>query len=122
MFWRKGRIPGVAFLAIALIGLTGEAAAFDFFGLWGSDDTPPPISKDAIPYVVTFQVEGDDKDVAAAAKDASTLYRLRKDAPPDGDSLARRATKDFAPLIDALWGQGYYDAGAVMRQIGRAHV
>jgi len=115
VFWRKGRIPGVAFLAIALIGLTGEAAAFDFFGLWGSDDTPPPISKDAIPYVVTFQVEGDDKDVAAAAKDASTLYRLRKDAPPDGDSLARRATKDFASLIDALWGQGYYDAGAVMR-------
>ena len=115
MFWRKSRLPGVALLAIALIGLTGEAAAFDFFGLWGSDDAPPPISKDAIPYGVTFQVEGDDKDVAAAAKDASTLYRLRKDAPPDGDFLARRAAKDFAPLIDALWGKGYYEANVVMR-------
>ena len=103
---------------MALIGLTGEAAAFDFFGLWGSDDTPPAISANAIPYVVTFQVQGDDKDILSAVRDASTLYKLRKDAPPDGDSLARRAAKDFAPLIDALWGQGYYDAAVTMRLDG----
>jgi translocation and assembly module TamA len=115
VFWRQSRVLGFAFFVIALIGLTGEAVAFDFFGLWGSDDTPPPISKDAIPYTLTFQVDGDDKDVAAAARDASTLYKLRKDAPPDGDSLARRAAKDFAPLVDALWGKGYYDAGVTIR-------
>ena len=63
------------------MGLTGEAVAFDFFGLWGSDDTPPPISKDAIPYAVTFQVEGDDKDVAGAAQDASTLTSCARTRP-----------------------------------------
>ena len=43
-------------------------------------------------------------------KDASSLYSLRKDAPPDGEALARRAQGDFAPVIDALWGAGYYNA------------
>ena len=43
-------------------------------------------------------------------KDASSLYSLRKDAPPDGEALARRAQSDFAPVIDALWGAGYYNA------------
>ena len=42
--------------------------------------------------------------------DASSLYKLRKDAPPDGDALARRAQSDFGPIIDAMWGAGYYNA------------
>ena len=42
--------------------------------------------------------------------DASSLYKLRKDAPPDGEALARRAESDFGPMIDALWGAGYYNA------------
>ena len=45
-----------------------------------------------------------------AVKDASSLYKLRKDAPPDGDALARRAESDFGPIIDAMWGAGYYNA------------
>ena len=36
--------------------------------------------------------------------DASSLYKLRKDAPPDGEALARRAESDLGPVIDALWG------------------
>ncbi len=43
-------------------------------------------------------------------QDASSLYALRRDAPPDGDTLARRALRDFAPLIDAAWASGFYDA------------
>ena len=43
-----------------------------------------------------------------AVQDASSLYKLRKDAPPDGDALARRAQSDFGPIIDAMWGAGYY--------------
>ena len=52
-------------------------------------------------------------------RDASSLYSLRKDAPPDGEALARRAESDFAPVIDALWGAGYYNA-AVTISIDRA--
>ena len=53
---------------------------------------------------------GDDRGIRNAVTDASSLYRLRKDAPPDGEALARRAAGDFVPVIDALWGAGYYNA------------
>jgi translocation and assembly module TamA len=47
-------------------------------------------------------------------RDASSLYSLRKDAPADGEALARRAESDFAPVIDALWGAGYYNAAVTI--------
>ncbi|MET0429593.1 MAG: autotransporter assembly complex family protein [Microvirga sp.] len=107
------------------VGLAGsDARAFDFFGLFGSDDKPPAASQAALPYVVTFAITGDD-GVERSLKDASNLYRLRDAAPPDGDSLVRRAESDFAPLIDALWGAGYYnttieiDVGGAAMQIGK---
>ncbi len=90
------------------------AQAFDFFGLWGPDDTPPPISRASIPYTLTVEVAGDDSGLKNAVRDASSLYRLRKDAPADGEALARRAESDFAPVIDALWGAGYYNANVTI--------
>ena len=83
-----------------------SARAFDFFGLWGSDETPPPVSPTAISYAVTIHAGG----LKNAVMDASSLYQLRKDPPADGDALARRAESDFGPIIDAMWGAGYYDA------------
>ena len=87
-----------------------SAQAFDFFGLWGSDESPPPVSRTAISYAVTVDVAGGDSALKNAVTDASSLYKLRKDPPPDGDALARRAESDFGPIIDAMWGAGYYDA------------
>ena len=97
-----------------VIGDWTVARAFDFFGLFGSDDTPPAVSQTAISYSFTVEVVGDDSALKNAVKDASSLYRLRKDAPPDGEALARRAESDFAPLIDALWGAGYYNASVTI--------
>jgi translocation and assembly module TamA len=96
-----------------------SAQAFDFFGLWGSDEVPPPLSRTAISYAVTIDIRPDDKELKTAVEDASSLYKLREDPPPDGDALARRAQSDFGPIIDAMWGAGYYDA-AVTISIGRA--
>ncbi|HZZ25291.1 MAG TPA: outer membrane protein assembly factor, partial [Roseiarcus sp.] len=90
------------------------AQAFDFFGLFCSDDTPPPVSRASIPYTLTVEVTGDDGALKSAVRDASSLYSLRKDAPADGEALARRAESDFAPVIDALWGAGYYNAAATI--------
>ena len=84
--------------------------AFDFFGLWSSEDSAPPVSLTAISYSVTIDVAGGDGGIQNAVMDASSLYKLRKDAPPDGEALARRAESDFGPVIDALWGAGYYNA------------
>jgi translocation and assembly module TamA len=91
-----------------------SAKAFDFFGLWGSDESPPPVSPTAISYAVTVDVGGGDSALKNAVKDASSLYKLRRDPPPDGDALARRAQSDFGPVIDAMWGAGYYDAAVTI--------
>ncbi len=101
---------------VVLWGVTmvAPAAAFDFFGLWPSAEASPPVSKRSIPYSLTFTVEGGDSGLTNALRDASTLYALRRDAPSDGDSLARRAARDFSPLVDALWASGYYDANVVI--------
>ena len=96
------------------------AQAFDFFGLFGSDDTPPPVSRASIPYTLTVEIAGDDGALKSAVRDASSLYSLRKDAPPDGEALARRAQSDFAPVIDALWGAGYYNAKVTIAIDGAA--
>jgi translocation and assembly module TamA len=96
------------------------AEAFDFFGLFGSDDTPPAVSRAAISYSFTVQVTGDASALKDSVKDASSLYSLRKDAPPDGEALARRAQGDFAPVIDALWGAGYYNASVTIAIDGAA--
>ena len=90
------------------------AQAFDFFGFFGSDDTPPPVSRASIPYTLTVQVAGDDSALKSGIRDASSLYSLRKDAPGDGEALARRAESDFGPIIDALWGAGYYNANVTI--------
>src|SRR5690606_39251973 len=43
----------------------------------------------------------------------------RQDPPPDGQTLVRRAEGDLAPLIDALWGAGYYDAALRIEVAGQ---
>jgi translocation and assembly module TamA len=95
---------------VVVCGLQDSARAFDFFGLWGSNESPPPISSTTISYAVTVDVGGGDSSLKNAVMDASSLHRLRQDPPPDGDALARRAQSDFGPIIDAMWGAGYYDA------------
>lgn len=101
-------------LAATCLLVTGEvfvsvdALAFDFFGLFGSE-TPPTPSATTLPYTVTFVIKGDEA-VKAALEESSNLYKLRQDPPPDGESLVQRLEADFAPLIDALWGAGYYNA------------
>jgi translocation and assembly module TamA len=96
---------------------TLPAEAFDFssldiFGLFGSKEQPPAVSTETLPYKLDFDL-GDASDATALTRtlqDASLLYRLRQDAPPDGETLARRMAADLNPLVDALWSQGYFNA------------
>jgi len=105
---RPGRI-GVGSVIVCLgLAWPGAALAFDILGLFGLGEKPPAVSQQTLPYELTVEVEPDD--LSQSLKDASQLYALRQDAPPDGQALARRAEADLAPLIDALWGAGYYDA------------
>ncbi len=114
---RRGTLAlGVA-VAAALAGAGAPpAAAFNLFGLFGSDETPEP-SAAALPYEVEFESRGED-GLGSRMQSASNLYALRRDAPPDGDVLVQRARADFAPIIDALWGAGYYDTRVVITIAG----
>ena len=105
-------------LGVVIAGLVAAepSAAFDFFGLFGDDAIQP--SATTLPYDVTFDITG-DSGVEGALQQASNLYKLRQDAPPDGLSLAARAQADFPAMIDALWGAGYYNARIVTSVAGR---
>ena len=112
LVWGRRLRSSVAFILLSsALCLAGrDAVAFDFFGLFGSDEKPPAAARDALPYFLTFDVTGGTSGLTQSLKDASGLYRLRQDAPPDGEALARRAAADLAPMLDALWGAGYYNA------------
>ncbi len=106
---------GAAGLALALgLGTSEPARAFDLFGLFGAEEAPPAPSPAALPYSVRFQgVE--DEDLLQALKDTSGLYRLRNDAPPDGEGLLHRAEADAPRIVAALSGFGYYAGTATFR-------
>lgn len=92
----------------------GPARAFDLFGLFGSEEEPPAPSAGALPYTVKFSGIDDD-DVLRALQDTSSLYRLRQEAPPDGEGLVRRAEADQRRLADVLSGYGYYQGTVAIR-------
>jgi hypothetical protein len=99
------------------------ASAFDFFGLFGFDEPPNP-SATTLPYRVEFVIIGDD-ELKSALQESSNLYKLRQDPPQDGEALVQRLEADFSPMLDALWGFGYYNArifasvGATQLELGQ---
>ena len=73
-----GRLALAAALALA----GAPAAAFDPFG-WFGPKAPEP-RRDALPYAVTIAGLDGASGLAAAAREASLLERLKDDAPQDG--------------------------------------
>lgn len=117
----RARRPATALMCVTVLicaGAGGSARAFDFFGLFGRDSVPEP-SGSALPYELSFEVRGDG-DVESLLRQASNLDKLRRDAPPDGDTLVQRVRADFPPLIDALWSAGYYNARVTVTVAGVA--
>jgi translocation and assembly module TamA len=99
-----------AVLAAGSVGLLApKAQAFDFFGLFGSEK-PPPVSQTSLPYILTIGGKSDAKGLKQALQDTSLLYKLRLEAPQDGNELARRAEADLPRLIDTMWGYSHYAA------------
>ncbi len=96
------------------------AEAFDFFGLFGSGEEPPPPSPETLPYKVEFAGVDDDKALAQNLKDASNVWRLRRQSPSSGAGLARRVVGDFPNLAEALWASGYFDAQVEVKVAGVA--
>jgi translocation and assembly module TamA len=122
---RPSRRCGKILFAFGAVVASGYAAppsahafGFDFFGLFGSkEDAVPPVTASAVVYDVSL--EGvPDKGLEQSLRDASTLYRLRQEPPPDGTGVLRRAEADLPRLIDALWGAGYYEGNVTITVAG----
>jgi translocation and assembly module TamA len=120
----SSRLHVLALALVASLPLSTPAAAFDFFGLFGSSDTPPTVAPDALSYSLEIETSGQDPadktDLKQALRDASSLYKLRQDRPPDGEALFRRAQIDLDPMVDALWALGYFDANIIVTVADRA--
>ena len=117
--WRGRPYLVLALLVVASAVPAAPSHAFDLFGLFGSKEAPPPASREAIAYELAFEgAEGDD--LLQALQDTSSLYRLRREPPPDGGGLVRRAEADLTRLVDVLWGAGYYDGRVSVRVDGVA--
>src|SRR5690606_16741940 len=97
-------------------------SSLDIFGWFGGDEEPPKPSATALPYRLSFVAneKGDFDEVKTFLRDASNLYKLRDDAPPDGEVLAQRAGADINPLIDALWAVGYFNGEVTITVAGVA--
>lgn len=109
----RGSYAVVAILSVQpLPAAAFDLSSLDVFGLFTKKDEPPAVSPNAVPYRLSFDLGGADnaKALTSTLQDASLLYRLRDDAPPDGETLARRMVADLNPLVDALWSQGYFNA------------
>ena len=107
-----------AVFVAAMSSAPALALDFDFFGLFGSRESPLTPKTDSLPYRLTVEVVGGDKNITQALQDASNLYRLRTDAPIDAEALVRRAEADLPRLIDALWGAGHYNARVAVEVAG----
>jgi len=119
---RRARRAWSVALTVALLGGAERAGAFDLdpFNLFGTKEAAPAPSPDALPYALTIDVVGGERGLVDALRDASTLQRLRADAPPDADALVRRAQADLPRLVDALWGAGHYNARVAVEVAGVA--
>ncbi|TXM70916.1 outer membrane protein assembly factor [Methylobacterium sp. WL12] len=114
---RDGARAGAVLSSIVAAGLSlsaAPAAAFDLFGLFGSEEEPLAPSAAALPYALKIQGT-DDSDLEKTLEDTSTLHRLRREPPPDGEGLVRRAEADIRRLPDALSGYGYYAGRVTVR-------
>ncbi len=120
-FWRRASQTvalsgGYAFAALMAVqadpAKAFDLSSLDVFGLFTKKDEPPAPSATTLPYKLDFDLgEAEDaKALTRTLQDASLLYRLRQDAPPDGETLSRRMAADLNPLVDALWSQGYFNA------------
>ncbi|PSC03416.1 hypothetical protein SLNSH_19010 [Alsobacter soli] len=95
-----------------------SAQAFDLLGALGFGEKPPEPSANAYPYDLTIDTQGAPKEAKAAIEDASSLQRLRTEAPGAPDQLVRLAESDLPKIVDALWGLGYYDAAVTIDVAG----
>ncbi|MDB5534413.1 MAG: hypothetical protein JWO28_2728 [Hyphomicrobiales bacterium] len=99
--------------------LSPAALAFDFFGLFGGEPPLPTPSRENLPYDTEIKGLEDKDTLSQALRDNSNLWQLRREPPPTGDGLVRRAIADIPRMAENMWGAGYYNAEIRVSVAGR---
>jgi translocation and assembly module TamA len=108
-------LPGRRFLALVAAGVLSLASAgfpalaFELFGrkfFEANDETI--VVPDAQPYTLDVSISGDDKALAKAIRNASSLVREEKRPPPGTAGLIARARGDYGRILASLYANGYY--------------
>jgi len=98
-------LAGIFFASSASL----PALAFELFGKkFFEKEDATAIVPDAQPYTLEVNVSGDDKALAKAIRNASSLSRDAKKPPPGTAGLIARARGDYGRIVAALYGRGYY--------------
>jgi translocation and assembly module TamA len=87
------------------------SAGFELFGirLWGEDEEDGRVEVlDPLPYSVAFSVSGEDDDLEAALRGASSLWGDRNEPAAGRAGLLAKAKGDYRRLLGALYTAGYY--------------
>lgn len=95
-----------------------QALALDILGALGFGEKPPEPSATAFPYELKIDRQDAPREVETAIEDASSLQKLRNQAPGAPDQLVRIAESDLPKIVDALWGIGFYDAAVTIEVAG----
>lgn len=99
------------FLAGAFLAANAAfpAFAFELFGrkFFETEDETALVPH-AQPYTLEIAVEGADKRLAKAIREASSLAREEGRPPPGTAGLIARARGDYGRIVAALYGNGYY--------------
>ncbi|WP_419693819.1 autotransporter assembly complex protein TamA [Mesorhizobium muleiense] len=95
----------------ALIGASGNAAAFEIFGikLWGSSEDENADIVDPLRYAVTIEAPDADEDLAEKLENASAL-KDDEERPVSGSlGLLAKARADRDQLVAALYADARYE-------------
>jgi translocation and assembly module TamA len=102
---------GAAFVAASalFVAVVFPASAFELFGRkFFERDSDAVVVPDAQPYTLEFHVEGGERALLRAIRNASALAREERRPPPGTAGLIARARGDYGRILAALYGAGYY--------------
>ena len=99
------------------------ASGFEFFGIKlfdeQSDKDADAVIADPVPYSVTFNTGGAERDIADIIRNASALA-AGQDSPASGVAgLVANARSDYRRILGALYDQGYYGGSVSIKLNGQ---
>ncbi|WP_245451387.1 autotransporter assembly complex protein TamA [Georhizobium profundi] len=119
---RLGESASAIALAVLIAGTSGQAAAFELFGIrifGSSEPAEADVIGDPQSYEVTFDAGPAEGRVLNAVRGASRLWSDRDEPASGSAGLIGRAKSDYARMVAALYTEGHYGGSVSILVDGR---